>query len=325
MEFAPVIIPTLNRYEHFKKCLESLENCTGAEKTDVYIALDFPPSDKYVDGWKKNDEYLRIKEKNNRFKSLTVYRRETNYFFSGKDNASTAVQDATKNADCYIFSEDDNIFSPNFLEYLNKGLSLYKEDMNVFAITAYSLYNKSNAINTKNYTAFKNYSFFSAWGYATWVNKHCIGMNLHYSKYAFLSKQVFERVISIPDSFRYMMLALKAGDNRPQTDCYNTLRCKIYNMYTISPIVSLVKNIGWDGSGLHCDSNDHPERYNIVTDNKTFFDLELAPDDISKRISESITKDFTNGDEIRLWMYILYGFIKVIGYKNYISFITIVR
>ena len=53
MIFAPVIIPTLNRYEHFRKCLESLEACTGAEKTDVYVALDFPPSEKYVEGWKK--------------------------------------------------------------------------------------------------------------------------------------------------------------------------------------------------------------------------------------------------------------------------------
>ena len=54
MIFAPVIIPTLNRYEHFRKCLESLEACTGAEKTDVYVALDFPPSEKYVEGWKIN-------------------------------------------------------------------------------------------------------------------------------------------------------------------------------------------------------------------------------------------------------------------------------
>ena len=46
-EFAPVLIPTLNRYEHFKRCLESLERCTWAEKTDVYVALDFPPSDKF--------------------------------------------------------------------------------------------------------------------------------------------------------------------------------------------------------------------------------------------------------------------------------------
>ena len=61
-QYAPVVIPTLNRYEHFKRCLESLEGCTGAEHTDVYVALDYPPSDKYVEGWKKMDAYLAEKE-----------------------------------------------------------------------------------------------------------------------------------------------------------------------------------------------------------------------------------------------------------------------
>ena len=62
-KYAPVYIPTLNRYEHFKRCLESLERCTDADKTDVYVGLDYPPSEKYVAGWKKIDEYLKEKEK----------------------------------------------------------------------------------------------------------------------------------------------------------------------------------------------------------------------------------------------------------------------
>ena len=41
--YAPVIIPTLSRFEHFKRCWESLENCTGADKTEVFVALDYPP------------------------------------------------------------------------------------------------------------------------------------------------------------------------------------------------------------------------------------------------------------------------------------------
>lgn len=51
MNYAPIIIPTLNRNEHFRKCLESLEKCSGAENSEVFVALDFPPSDKYIDGW----------------------------------------------------------------------------------------------------------------------------------------------------------------------------------------------------------------------------------------------------------------------------------
>ena len=53
MLYAPVVIPTLNRFEHFKQCLESLERCNNADKTEVYVALDYPPSDKYVEGGEK--------------------------------------------------------------------------------------------------------------------------------------------------------------------------------------------------------------------------------------------------------------------------------
>lgn len=85
-KYVPVLIPTLNRYKHFKRCLESLERCSGAEHTDVFIGLDYPPSDKYVDGWKLIDEYLSEKERGHGFNNLTVIRR---YFNCGVGNPSS--------------------------------------------------------------------------------------------------------------------------------------------------------------------------------------------------------------------------------------------
>lgn len=45
MTYYPVIIPTLNRFEHFKNCVESLANCTYAPETELIIGLDFPPAE----------------------------------------------------------------------------------------------------------------------------------------------------------------------------------------------------------------------------------------------------------------------------------------
>lgn len=39
---APVIIPTLCRYDHFKRLMESLNKCTWADKTDVILDLIIP-------------------------------------------------------------------------------------------------------------------------------------------------------------------------------------------------------------------------------------------------------------------------------------------
>lgn len=47
MVYAPVCIPTLNRYEHLKELIESLQRNPWAQYTDLFIGLDFPPGEKY--------------------------------------------------------------------------------------------------------------------------------------------------------------------------------------------------------------------------------------------------------------------------------------
>ena len=42
MIYAPVLIPTLCRADHFIRCLESLKKNTWAKYTEVYVAVDYP-------------------------------------------------------------------------------------------------------------------------------------------------------------------------------------------------------------------------------------------------------------------------------------------
>ena len=48
MIYAPILIPTLCRAEHFIRCVESLKNNSWAKYTDVFIGLDYPPTEKYI-------------------------------------------------------------------------------------------------------------------------------------------------------------------------------------------------------------------------------------------------------------------------------------
>lgn len=253
MIYAPVIIPTLNRFEHFCKCLESLEACTGAEHTDVYVALDYPPSEKYVDGWKKIDAYLHKKESNHKFNTLTVYRRKVNYFFSGKGNGKTAIEDLPSEIDRYIFSEDDNVFSPNFLEYINKGLEKFNDDPNVLYICGYT---QPYDFKYGNNTYFFHRTDFSAWGYGTWKNKDKIVK-------AAIKDRCFPYTFSIANYFKvrkhglnrlqqYMSYVLQRYGKDVQiryTDCMITSYIIINNKYVINPVISKVRNIGWDSTG----------------------------------------------------------------------------
>ena len=55
--YAPVVIPTLCRYEHLKRCIDSLSNCTGADRTELYIGLDFPAEESH---WEDIERFVII-------------------------------------------------------------------------------------------------------------------------------------------------------------------------------------------------------------------------------------------------------------------------
>lgn len=167
--YAPIVIPTLNRYDTFRQCFESLEECTGAEHTDVYIGLDFPVSESHKEGWQKIDEFLTRKECKNKFKKLVVYRR--NYNLGIRDcynNTRLLWNEVSRLYDRFIFTEDDNVFSKNFLEYINKGLELYKNDNRVLAICGYKNDFEVKSIENNH---FAQHSLFQAWGFGIWVNR----------------------------------------------------------------------------------------------------------------------------------------------------------
>ena len=260
--YAPVLIPTLNRYDHFVRCLESLEACTGAEKTDVYVALDYPPSERYLEGWKRIDNYLHKKEKNHGFNHLIVYRRETNYFFSGKGNITSLINELHESIDRFITSEDDNVFAPNFLEYMNKCLEKYYDNQDVVCITGYSYplnwyKDKDATVQIQNFNA-------SAWGRAWWVSKYKKVKEdirngvLYNNMYSDIKLAKYKQLID-PALIEYTRCILgKAGTLFEGTsDVSMRLYIALCDKYVVSPITSLVRNNGFDGTGQYCDNNSH--------------------------------------------------------------------
>lgn len=131
MQYAPVIIPTLNRAEHLKRCLTSLGRNTGAEHTEVFVSVDFPPAEKYKEGYEQVKSVLQSID-SSCFKKLHIIYQEQN--LGAMRNSEFLYNLISSDFDRYIYSEDDNEFSPNFLEYVNQGLEMFASDPNVLAI-----------------------------------------------------------------------------------------------------------------------------------------------------------------------------------------------
>ena len=263
MIHAPVGIVTLNRYSHFRKCLESLEKCTGADETEVFVALDYPPSEKYKEGWTDIDEYLKIKEADNGFKQLNVVRRKYNCGV-GKPNGNWELleQYLHEHYDRYIFTEDDNVFSPNFLEFINKGLEKYENTPSVSAVVGYCL---PFPFKTGNDNYFMHNTDFSAWGYGTWFNmRHKITEDIRCERlkktfnlknYLKVRKQGFNRLLN------YMAIVLKPkGEYIWITDSVLSVYNIVNDMYVIVPTLSKVRNMGWDMTGCSFSGKNGKDR-----------------------------------------------------------------
>ncbi len=250
-KYAPVLIPTLNRYDHFKRCLESLESCTGADKTDVYVGLDYPPSEKYVDGWKKIDAYLAEKEKNHGFKNLFVRRRDHNCGVGNPNsNGNLLLNEILHEYDTYIFTEDDNEFSLNFLDYMNKSLWRFKDDDRIIKVCGYNFVMQFPEMYRNNFYFSKSEC---AWGMGSWVHKNETlnrYRNLEYLKNLIRDDNTYHNMLKRdPRCVGLIMGMLKA--KQLHGDAILEVYAVLEDKYFILPTISKTRNYGNDGTGWH--------------------------------------------------------------------------
>lgn len=260
--FAPIIIPTLNRFEHLKKCIESLSLCTHASCTDLIIGVDFPPSEKYMNGYNKIIDYLESGI--NGFKSIRVIKHEKN--MGAKGNSDFLKKIAFRQYDKIILTEDDNVFSPNFLDFMNKTLSIFEYDCQVTSVTGYSMVEFASLELSNNIIFTKNNS---AWGIGLWKNKEKEYNNInvnYYKKILYNNANVIKLIRLYPAVLLMLIDMLRKGTF--YGDTMRTCRNIIEGYFQVCPHKSLVRNLGHDGSGLHCGNmyNDYFSKQNIDTE-----------------------------------------------------------
>ena len=271
MKYAPVLIPTVCRYQHFRNCIESLSQCTWADKTDVFVAVDYPGCKEHWEGYRKIREYLENCG-NMGFKSLNVTFREMNYFFSGKGNIGTLMRDVEKTYDRYIASEDDNMFASNFLVYMNSCLEAFEDDPDVVMVSGYSYPVEWDV--SDGATCLKQNFNASVWGAGFWSKKRAtfipyirsgamlddVSQVIRDKTYlrmtdASLREYIPASVTPWRKLFRFIMVISDIG-----------LRAylAVAGKYVITPSISKVRNCGFDGSGQYCQTIEQKENGNTA-------------------------------------------------------------
>lgn len=279
---APIVIPTLNRYEHLKECLESLKRNNQACETEVYISVDYPCAEKYIEGYNKIKEYLDAGIDG--FKDVKVFYQQEN--LGPLANSAFLKKEAYKSHEAFIYTEDDNVFSKDFLEYMNTCLEKYKNDDSVFSINGYAMpikwQHKEGMI--------KHNLNFSAWGYACWNKKYDERLTFdgqeiirylkkfsNAKKFCKVNGNFFANAIEIARGTHYL-----AYDKEKKLLYIDTVICilmHIRNQYVVAPLISKVRNNGHDGSGQNCVSADTSKNNNPDTNTYDYEKQELSTKD----------------------------------------------
>lgn len=316
MNYAPIIIPTLCRFKHFKRCVESLSKCTNSVNTQLYVFLDYPKKDEHFKGYNQIKDYS---SSITGFKSVFVVERVENY--GAVDNLYDAINHVLKRHDRFILSEDDNEFSPNFLDYINLSLDKYAEKDKVIAVTGYNRMIDTTGYDKNIYAAIS----YSAWGVGflredfQYLSENVI--QIEYAKSILLSwKMSYSIYKRYPSLLRGLLSIVKTGHVTGDTliVSYMVLNQK----YCIWPTISKVRNHGFDGGGEHFGSNpDHPLLKQVI-DEEGFF----LPDDITiaesslirKRTRKYAKQSFVNKIIFGVYIplrYLIYRFTGKIIYK----------
>ena len=294
---APILITVYDRDKHFIKTVESLLACHGSSEAVVFIALDGAASD---DAFEKQKIIKKYISKIKGFKCINLIERNKNYGASA--NFNIARNNIFLKYDKIIITEDDNVFSPHFLTYINQGLELYKNHKNIFAICAYL---EPMALKITD-DIFLRQGFTSN-GYGVWRDKY---QDMESNKFSIRDEGSsfinFQEMINSMGYHVVSGLIYAEKMNYFLLDYYICYYLYRNSMRCVFPKLSLVRNIGQDGSGMHSGVNLKLQNQVIYNSQVNFYnDLQISPL-IDRIISKYHKRNIINS------IYQYYKFIKIL-------------
>jgi hypothetical protein len=249
MKCAPIALFAYNRPFHLRQTVEALQKNDLASTSHLHIFCDSansPVNQQSVQGVRTYAKTVAGFAK--------VFTREQTRNLGLANSIISGVTNLAGEHGRVIVLEDDLVTSRWFLRFMNEGLAFYADEPRVASIHGY-VYPVNDELPE---------TFFirgaDCWGWATWDRAWaCFNSDAG----ALLERL---RELQLEQSFDYggaaqnvrMLKEYLAGQNDSWAIRWHASTF-IANKLTLYPGRSLVRNIGFDGSGTHCktQSNDH--------------------------------------------------------------------
>ena len=248
---APIAFFCFNRADKTKEVLEALAKNDLAAESEIFIFCDGPRNIKDLPALK---EVHQVIDEISGFKTKHILKRELNYGI--KNSITSGIRAVLENSENIIVVEDDILTAKNFLRFINEGLQFYKNSSQVWCVAGFN-YSPKIIEYPKNYSAD---IFFAkgrncAWGWGTWRDRWQ-KIDFEVRDYAeFVKDKNLVKEFNKPGSNMAEMLKFQMQKKIDTWDIQMSYSMFKNNAYTLHPLKTLVKNIGFDNSGTHTTSD----------------------------------------------------------------------
>jgi glycosyltransferase involved in cell wall biosynthesis len=246
MKPAPIALFVYNRPSHIQKTLEALRANELADRSELFIFSDGPRNESDRENVEAVREQCRTIQG---FKKIVMRESEGN-----RGLAASITAGVTEIVNAYgkiIVMEDDLVSSPHFLSYMNEALSIYRQEEKVMHLGGYMFPISSEGLPETFFFRESN-----CWGWGTWARAW-----LHFEKdarklmHTFTRQQVREFNIDGYHNFWRTVKENYSG-RRDTWAIFWYASIFLRRGLCLHPSVSLIQNIGHDGSGNNCPGTD---------------------------------------------------------------------
>lgn len=243
---APIALFVYGRPWHTQQTVEALQKNELAERSDLFIFADAAKNQESFTAVKKVREYIKTV---GGFNSVSIVERDVNFGLA--DSIIDGVTKLCNEFGRVIVVEDDLVTAPFFLQYMNEALDIYAKDPIVASIHGYWY-----AVD-RNMPATFLLRGASCWGWATWSSAWSIFEPDGQKLLDELKKKKLTHSFDLDGvkGYTQMLRDQIAGKNNSWAVRWHAATF-LANKLQLSPGVSLVRNIGFDGSGIHCAESD---------------------------------------------------------------------
>ncbi len=257
MKIATLLFTYL-RPEHTKKTLEALkDNLTLPEK--MFIFHDGYRTDSDRDKWKEVSNVIHSVD----WCNIEVIENKVNQGLAS--SIISGIKYVFEEYDAIIVLEDDCVTDKNFMTFMNKCLIKYK-GTNVYSISGYAW---PIEVSNDKYDIY-GCGRICSYGWGTWKEKWGNFVRDYNVLHRIYQNQEASRRLTMWGNDLERMLISQLKGNVDSWAVFWALKVIEEGGICINPYISLVNNIGFDGSGEHSSKDDSRNELVTLNDNNGF-------------------------------------------------------